>query len=150
MQNRLKLLISWFLVVFIVSALATQIVLSLRKKEPPVIPEGNNLVFSHARVRCPTCLRLEKLIRQTLDEHFAEENHSEAIKFTNLEYDAPENREFAERFHIGTATIILLEQENGTIKRHRELESEVWETQNSDEKFREMLLAALKEFFQWA
>ncbi|MDR2115071.1 MAG: hypothetical protein LBP87_01695 [Planctomycetaceae bacterium] len=138
----IKRILFWFLLVFIISAILTQITLRFRCQETVEIPDGFNVIFCHARVRCQACIKMEALVRRTL---FEIENHSGSkFQLTTLEYDIPANQTFAKQFHIGTATVILLEQKNGKTLWSRNLTTEVWKQLNNETSFVEMLKNELK------
>ena len=135
--------LSVFLLVFVVSAVGTYTARTFWPGEPIPIPDGFNLVFCHARTRCPTCEKMETLIHQTLDEF----GDPPKIQLLSLEYDAPENADFANRFHVGTAAVILIDKRNGQIVKSRDLTVEVWEFLGDDTAFCTMLNRELKEIF---
>ena len=140
----MKRAITCFLIVFIVVAVATKIVLLNIPQEPPVIHDGNHIVLCHSEVRCPTCIRMERLIKKVLKEQqYADLN----INFVSLEYDMPKNREFAERFRIGTLAVILLEQKNGKTIRSGDISDETRSLIRTPDEFVKMLKAKLNEFY---
>ena len=140
---KFKHYLSVFLLVFVVSATGSFIARTFWPGEPIPIPDGNNLVFCHARIRCPTCEKMETLIHQTLDEF----GNPPKIQLLSLEYDAPENADFANRFHVGTAAVILIDKRDGQIVKSRDLTVEVWEFLCDDAAFCMMLGRELKEIF---
>ena len=140
---KFKHYLSVFLLVFVVSAAGSFLARNFWPGEPIPIPDGNNLVFCHARIRCPTCEKMETLIHQTLDGL----GDNTKIQLRSLEYDAPENADFANRFHVGTAAVILIDKRDGQIVKSRDLTVEVWEFLGEDTAFRTMLDRELKEIF---
>ena len=135
--------LSVFLLIFVVSATGTFIARIFWPGEQISIPDGFNLVFCHARVRCPICEKMETLIHQTLDEF----GHNKRIQLFSLEYDALENADFANRFHVGTASIILIDKRDGQVVKSRDLTMEVWEFVSDDDAFLKMLDRELRETF---
>ena len=137
----MKRAITWFLIVFIVVAVVTKIVLLNVPQEPPFIPDGNHIVLCHARARCPVCVKMEVLIKKVL-----EKPEYDGIGLVSLEYDMPKNREFVERFRVGTLAIILLEQESGKTVRSRDISVEAKRRIGNSEDFVEMLKETLNDF----
>lgn len=138
----MKKLVARFLLVFIIVAVATKIVLLFIPREPPVIPDGNHLVLCRSAVRCPACKKMEFLIKQVLTEpEYAD------IGLVSLEYDMPENKEFAERFRVGTLSVILLEQKNGEPIRSCDISEDARNLIRYNEDFVEMLKTELNEFY---
>ncbi|MDR2754377.1 MAG: hypothetical protein LBC20_01600 [Planctomycetaceae bacterium] len=142
MKPIIKRFLFWFLLVFIISAVLTQIVLQFQHQESVKIPDGFNVIFCHARVRCQACTKMESLVRRTLDD--VEKNSGTKFQLTTLEYDIPANWNFSKQFHIGTATVILLEQKNGKTVWFRNLTTEVWNQLNNETAFVNMLKNELK------
>ena len=140
---KFKHYLSVFLLVFVVSATGTFIARIFSPVEPIPIPNGSILVFCHARIRCPTCEKMEILINRTLDKF---RKHAK-IQLLSLEYDAPENADFANRFHVGTAAIILIDKREGQIVKSRDLTVQVWEVIGSDTAFCTMLEHEIRETF---
>ncbi|MDR2437862.1 MAG: hypothetical protein LBE12_00640 [Planctomycetaceae bacterium] len=143
MKPIIKQILFWFLLIFIISAVLTQIVLQFQDQETVEIPDGFNIIFCHARIRCRACIKMESLVRRTLDE--IKNDSGTKFQLTTLEYDIPANRTFAKQFHIGTATVILLEQKNGKTVWFRDLTAEVWNQLNNETAFVEMLKNELKK-----
>ena len=138
----MKRAVTCFLIVFIVVAVVTKIVLLNIPQEPPVIHDGNCIVLCHSTVRCPTCINMEFLIKKVLGEpEYAD------IDLVSLEYDLPKNREFAERFHIGTLSVILLEEKNGKTVRSCDISIDARKLIGNSDDFVEMLKAKLNEFY---
>ncbi len=142
----MKRVITVFLLVFIASVFVSHIVLSFREREAATVPDGINVLFFHAGTRCSTCIHLEKLIRKQLDGSFRADLDTEKVRFFPLPYDAPETRGIAERFHVGTISLILLEQENGKTVRCRDLSKQIWKNNGDDKKMNEMLSDEFRNF----
>ena len=138
----MKRAIMWFLIVFIVVAVATKIIVLNVPQEPPVIPDGNHIVLCHTKARCSICVKMEERIKTVLKE--SEYGH---IGLILLEYDMPKNREFAERFHVGTLAIILLEQKSGKTIRFRDISVDAKHRSGNSEDFVEMLKETLNDFY---
>ncbi|MDR1962683.1 MAG: nitrophenyl compound nitroreductase subunit ArsF family protein [Planctomycetaceae bacterium] len=139
----MKRLLFWFLLVFVLSAVLTQTAFLFRNHETVEIPDGFNVIVCHARIRCPACLKMESLVRQTLEEE--EIDSVKRFRLMTLEYDIPANNAFAKRFHVGTATVLLVEQKNGKTVRFRDLTTNVWNHLNNDTAFVTMLKNELKK-----
>jgi hypothetical protein len=63
--------------------------------------------YFHATMRCPTCLAVEEQTRKTLDENFAGDLKSGAIKLNILNLEEKENKAISEKFEIGWSSLIL-------------------------------------------
>jgi len=138
----MKNAVTFFLLAVIVVAIATKIVSLNMPSEPLEIHDGNHIVLCHSEIRCPTCQKMELRIESVLKEHeYAD------IGLVLLEYDRPQNHEFAERFHVGTLSIILLEQKNGKTVRFSDISGDAKNLIKNDEEFDGMLKTRLNEFY---
>lgn len=123
---------------------ASIVVLSVKAIFPPqvVVPESPHfsgdsiVVYSvHAKVRCPTCSKMEELTRQTLDAHFAREQADEKIEWRELDYELPENAEFAARHKIATSTVLVVRIENGQEVESKNFATDAWGFVRDEPKF---------------
>jgi len=140
----MKKVVTWFLIVFIVVAVATKIALLNVPQEPPIIHDGNHIVLCHSEIRCPNCLAMEFMIKKVLDE---QEYTDLDIGFVSIEYDMPQNKEFAERFRIGAISMILLEQKNGKTIRSADISEDARQLIKDRKEFATMLKTKLSEFY---
>ena len=139
----MKRVITWFLIVFIVVAVATKIVLLNVPQEPPLIHDGKYIVLFHTEARCVTCTKMEFLIKKVLKE----QKHND-LDLLLVEYDMPKNKELVERFHVGATAIILMEQANGKTFRSCDISTEAWNLIRNSNDFVEMLQTKLSEFYE--
>lgn len=140
----MKKIIAFLLIAFIVIAVVTKIVSRNAPQEPVVIQGEYIVMLFHSEVRCPTCNTMESYLEEVLEKR---EYADQGIKLVLLEYDSPKNKELVERFHIGTASIILVEQREEEIVRSCDITSEAWHWIDYKNRFIEMLETELAEFF---
>ncbi len=145
MKHVIRQLVTVALLVFVVSVLATHTLRSFRSHGAAEIPDGKSLLFFHAQARCSTCLRLEKIIRELLDD-YGENITFVPTALVSIAYDAPENRDIADFFHVGTISVILVEKKADRIIRQRDLSHNVWEHVRDDAAMTEMLTREVREF----
>jgi len=134
-MQRFKWTITWVLLIFTAAAVITV----LRPRETVFVPDGLCVLFWHAEIRCPPCLKMETLLRQTLP-------HYENVHLVCLEYDVWANLSLARQFNVGTATIILVERKNQQNVRVRDLTAEVWKNITNDAELTAMLQKELSAF----
>ena len=139
----IKKIATLFLILFVVVAVVTKIVLLSVPQEPSIIPDGNLVVFCHAKARCPTCETMESLVKEVL-----EKQEYNTLDLVMLEYDSPANKKFVEQFCVGTAAIILLEKRQGQIIRSSNITSDAWKYVDYKKSFIEMLETKLSEFYK--
>lgn len=140
-----KKIATWLLIVFIVVAVVTKIVLRNAPQEPVALQGENIVMLFHAEARCQTCNTMESLLKSVLEKP---EFDDLKIGLVLLEYDSPKNRELVERFRVGTASIIFVEQMEGEIVRSCDITPDAWHWIDYEKRFVEMLETKLTEFFR--
>jgi hypothetical protein len=141
----MKKIATGLLIVFIVFAIGIKIVPRNVPQEDMAIPDGNHVLLFHAETRCPTCNLMESLINEVLEK---QEYIDLGIDLLSLEYNVPANKELVERFRVGTASIILMEQRKGEIVRSNNITSEAWHWIDYRKRFTGMLETRFTEFFR--
>jgi hypothetical protein len=141
----MKRLITWMLLGFVAVTFIVQIGNLLRHVEATEIPDGISVIFFHAKIRCPTCTTMEKYVHTTLDTYFPEETAADIIKLYVFDYESPESRVVAERFQVGTAAVILLNQQEGREMTARNLAADCWKLVGDETAFCQMLKTNLEE-----
>ena len=79
-----KSIITSLLLAFVVMTLGVQVSKHFRHVEATELTDGVNVVFFHAKVRCPTCTTMEKYIHATLEKDFP----GDKIKLYVLDYES--------------------------------------------------------------
>ena len=134
-QRLVRCLLSGFIAV----TLFVQIGKSFRHVEATEIPDGVNVIVFRAKIRCPTCTAVEHHVRKTLELHFLDEIATGKIRLTVLDYESPENRVLADRFGVGTVTVVLLNQQAGREIAAKNLVTECWKLFGDEAAFCDML-----------
>jgi len=122
--------------------LSVQIAKEFRSTIPLALPEGVNVICTHATVRCPTCLTIERLTQEVLSEQF--ETHK--ISFHAINYERPQFDELAKRYKIATATVLLVNVKNSEITSGKTLTNETWKYYTDAPAFKAMLKEHLDAF----
>ncbi len=141
-----KNIVKWVLLLFVVATMITQIAKSFRAVEETAFADGKHLVFFHAKVRCPTCTTMERLMNQTLESDFRKERQSGDFDVRILDYESPENRSLVEEYKIATATVLLFEQKEGKHVDSRNLAESCWKLVGDEPAFQRMLKTELQAF----
>lgn len=63
--------------------------------------------YFHATMRCPTCLAVEEQTRKELEDHFAGELKSGAVRLNVVNLEEKETKPLAEKFEVGWSSLIL-------------------------------------------
>jgi len=143
MKNPFIKIIKYLLLAFVAVSVGILIFQKLNPPEMTTFPENVSVIVCHATARCPTCRAIEAGTKKCLEEFFSEEK----LFFTTLNYEAPENRIFAEKYKVSAATVVLLRRQNGK-EEGVNLVSEVWETAGDEVRFMNMLHEKLEHFLK--
>lgn len=82
---------------------------------------------------------MERLTTETLKEYFQNELNSKTIVFQEIDYEQPETADFSQEFKIATASIVLVDVEDGKTIASKNLANESWNTYTDESAFKEML-----------
>ena len=134
-MQHFKPILTWALLIIVAAA----VVMTFRPRETASVPDGVSLLFWHPETRCARCVKMERLIEQTLPDY-------PVFQLIAFEYDVFANQSLAREFNVGTATIILVERKEGQNVRVRNLTTEVWATIGDSDEFIEMLREELETF----
>lgn len=139
-------ILKWLLLAFVAVTVLTQIAKSFRTVEETTFADGKHLVFFHAKVRCPTCTTMERLVKETLDADFKDKIQSGVFKFRVLDYESPESKRIVEKYKIATATVLLFEQKEEKPVDGRNLAESCWKLIGDEPAFQRMLKTELHAF----
>lgn len=139
MKQKIKPILAVLLLAFAGVTLAVQIAKEFRTVEPMQLVEGLNVVCTHATVRCPTCTTMERLTRETLEESFRDEVDTGKIVFREVNYEQPEVAAFAGEFKVATASVVLVNVQNGEIVAGKNIADEAWKLYTDAPAFKQML-----------
>ena len=144
----LKRTVTVILLVFVAVTIAVQVVKEHGAERPASLKDGCHLLFFHAAARCPTCLAMERLTRETLSVFSQEGRNNGGFDLQICGYDDPAYRDIARELQVGTAGIVIVEVRKGNIVRNRNLIRECWTHVSDDSGFREMVSSNLAQFLK--
>lgn len=102
--------------------------------------------YFHGKIRCETCLKIEKLSEAALRQSFAELFRQSRLTWQSLNTDLPENVHFRKDFNLSTSSLVLVQESGGKVTRFR-LVDQVWDwIQEPDDVFRQKVEEAAAEF----
>ena len=148
MKPKTKLFLTGVLLFFVGVTLTVQIVKEFRPVEPMQLAEGLNVVCTHATVRCPVCTTMERLTREMLDESFKDEVAAGKIVFREVNYEQPEVGAFAGEFRVATASVVLVNVQNGEVIARKNLANEAWKLYTNDTAFKHKLKEQIDAMLQ--
>lgn len=143
-MESLKKVVTCLLMAFIVFAVVSKIVSRNVPQEAPAIQGEHLVLLFHAGVRCPTCNTMESYVEEALENRG---DLGSRLKLVLLEYDSQKNKELVDRFHVGTASVILAEQKDGKIVRSYDFTPEAWHWIDYKNRFIDALDTQLTDFF---
>ncbi len=143
-----KKVMKWFLLAFVAATVIAEVTKGGRRVDEVTFSDGKHLVFFHAKVRCPTCTAMERLINQTLDADFSDELQSGVFDFRIMDYESPKSKQIVEKYQIATATLLLFEQKGGEYSQGKNLATQCWSLVGDEPAFRTMVKTELDLFIQ--
>lgn len=66
-----------------------------------------------SNVSNPACLKIEELIRRTIEKRFAQEAIRGALIFELIDMDFPENKRYLTQFQVDAKTVVIAEYIKG-------------------------------------
>ena len=110
----------------------------------PVHTAGMNKIvvsYAHATQRCVNCNTIERLVRETLDEQFAEAVAQERLAFKEVNYQ--EDTLFARNYAIAANSVILHRIVQGEESDYQQLDR-IWELFRDPPAFKQYLTDAIR------
>jgi len=101
--------------------------------------------YFYSSPRCQTCRAIEEFTGKAVQNHFANELKSGAIRWQPVDVDKAENKHFIQEFKLYTKSVVLVELRNGKTVRH-ELLQKVWELIHSPENFDKYIQSSVENF----
>ncbi len=78
------------------------------KDEPAgAAPDRVVVYYFHGTRRCPTCLGIQKVIEETIEEKFAKALEADLLAFEELNFEEEENKHFVEEYQLAFSTMIV-------------------------------------------
>lgn len=68
--------------------------------------DGVEVLAFHAKKRCPTCIAVERIARETVDKTFAAEAASGSLRFRTA--DITDNEALADRYRVAWSALLVI------------------------------------------
>ena len=104
--------------------------------------DGVVVYYMHRTFRCPTCLKIEQMSREVVQDAFAAELSSGRVQWRTLNYQ--EHEDLAERYSVGTSSLVLVSYRRGHEASHHVLEK-TWALYGRPAEFRDYVVGAVRE-----
>lgn len=104
--------------------------------EAPNTPAGKEIrvYYFHRTARCPGCLKIESLSRETVQTYFPVELENGTVTWHSVNVDDDGDAHFADDYDLSTQSVIVTEFSGGKQVRWKNLER-VWELLDADIEF---------------
>ncbi len=101
--------------------------------------------YFHGNNRCFTCKKIERLTKEALETYFSSESGTGLIKFSVINTDEPENRQFIEKYRLFTRAVVISDIQNGKEAQWKNLQK-IWELVHDEVAFKEYIRNEIKMF----
>ena len=98
------------------------------------------VVYAHRTLRCVSCLLIEKLARETIQEEFAARLADGTMKWQTVDFW--QDKQFADKYGVGSPTVVVITYVNGRQASYQRLD-ELWGLKMEGDRFRAVLKDAV-------
>ncbi|HOJ60649.1 MAG TPA: nitrophenyl compound nitroreductase subunit ArsF family protein [bacterium] len=102
--------------------------------------------YFHRTVRCPTCLKIEMLTSQTVQEHFSDFLQEGILEWHVINMEEPRYQHFVNDFQLTAPSVILAKIQNGQTIQWETVE-EVWNYAETPDSFSDFLKEKIEKYF---
>ena len=148
MTRKIKPILTILLLAFAGVTLAVQVAKEFHPVEAMRLAEGLNVICTHATIRCLACTSMRRLAKETLDESFRDAVAAGQIVFREVNYEQPEVAAFAGEFKVATASVVLVNVQNGEVVAGKNLANESWNLYTDGPVFKKMLQEQIHAMLQ--
>jgi hypothetical protein len=111
--------------------------------QPGVAPDVIQVTYFSSDVRCATCVRIERLTRETVEKNFEPEIASGRIVLQTINLDGPGNEHFVQDYQLISKTVIVSDRAKGQEVGWENLQ-EVWSKQKDEQAFEAYVVDAVR------
>lgn len=101
--------------------------------------------YFHGEFRCHSCLRIEELLKKTLNSAFKNELKSGALLWKPLNKEEPQNKHFMKKFALTYNIAVIAEEKDGKIVTWKKLPG-VWDHLNDENAFSKYVKDEISRF----
>lgn len=111
----------------------------------PAAADGVYVYYLHGNFRCSTCRTIEEYAEESVRSGFGNQLQTGQIQWRVVNYDEPENRQFAIDYEVAAPTVVLARFENGK-RIEWEALPDVWTHAGNKRLFVSYVQDSLREF----
>jgi len=101
--------------------------------------------YFHRTVRCPSCIKMESLAKQAVEETFGGDLAAGRMRWRALNLDDAENRHFEKDYALKTQSVVVSEVRGGKEVRWENLDK-VWDLLEDDSAFKKYVQDEVRSF----
>jgi hypothetical protein len=90
--------------------------------------------YFHSTVRCPSCLRIESLTKEAIEEGFARAIRDGLLELRLVNIEEPGNQHFVDDFQLFTKSVVVVDKQDGIQTRWKNLDR-VWRLFRDEDAF---------------
>jgi hypothetical protein len=110
---------------------------------PGVAADAILVTYFSSDVRCATCMRIERLTRETVERNFPSELKSGRIVLRTVNLDSPGNEHFVQDYSLISKTVIVSDLAKGQEVGWENLQ-QVWTKQKDEQAFDAYVVEAVR------
>ncbi len=141
-----KLAIFTFLLSFALNAWSQQSKDTLISNNPQNLKL--KVYYFHITNRCNTCFSIEKYVRQTIDNNFANQLELGIVDLYILNCELPENRDLVKKYDAYGATLAITSLDNGKEDKSEDLTGWAFKKVHEPDIFISELKSKIEEFLK--
>jgi len=103
--------------------------------------------YFHATYRCKTCTTLEQYSRETIEQNFKEQLGNGILRFTEINFDEPENRHFLQDYGLTYRALVLVRFKDGKQVSFKNLEK-IWQLVGNKADFSTYVKAEVEAYLK--
>ena len=107
--------------------------------------QGVIAYYFHGKIRCETCLEIEKQAKAVIDREFSAELNGKRLVFKSVNYEEPENSHFTQDYKLPCPSLVLVRQKAGKDVKWALL-GETWELIHDPVKFNSYVETEVKKY----
>jgi hypothetical protein len=103
--------------------------------------------YFHTTARCSTCMKIETLAREAIEQSYADELASGTLKWKVVNIETPQNHHFVQDFKLITKSLVLVDEVDGKPRRWKNLEK-IWELVWNPVDYKEYVRSEVASFMK--
>jgi hypothetical protein len=101
--------------------------------------------YFHRTVRCETCVEIEKLTLEAVNEAFEKELGSRTIEIKVINMEEDGNTHFSEEYKLSVQSVIVSDMSGSNERRWKNLDK-IWDYVSDDEEFKEYIIDEVRAY----